>query len=131
MITNEDNAINSDGTHYDIAKVIHAIYKNTYKYNKNWYKYDKDKHRWIKTKEGLKLRKELSEDIHKKFMDRSSYFNNLMYNENDEGRKEIYNKKASTALKICNKLKQTEFKGSIIKECKCLFIDEYLKIKID
>ena len=128
-----DIAINSDGTHYDIAKVVQAVYKGEYKaINKDtWYKYDKEKHRWIKTKEGLKLRKELSEDIHKKFSDRACYFNNLVYNENDEGKKEIYNKKALIANKICIKLKQAGFKESIMKECKCLFIDEKFEELLD
>ena len=54
-----------------------------------------------------------------------------MYNENDEGRKEIYNKKSTTANKICIRLKQAGFKESIMKECKCLFIDEKFEELLD
>ena len=99
-----DIAINSDGSHYDIAKVVQAIYKN-------------------ECNDFYKLRNDLSENIHKKFSERACYFNNLCYNENDEGKKEIYNKKALNANKICIKLKNSGFKGSIIKECKYLFMN--------
>ena len=72
-----DIAITSNGTHYDVAKVVQGIYKGEYKAISGniWFKYDKDKHRWIRTKEGLKLKKELSEEICKKFLDRATYFN--------------------------------------------------------
>ena len=42
-----DIAIGTDGSHYDVAKVVQAMYKGEYKaVNKDtWYKYDKDCHR--------------------------------------------------------------------------------------
>jgi len=128
-----DTAIGSEGAHYDVAKVVQGIYKGEYKaINKDtWYKYDKNSHRWIKTREGLNLRKALSEDICKKFMERGYYYNNMMMNTTDEGQKEVYSKKASSALKISLKLKTSGFKDSVMKECKCLFIDEKFEELLD
>jgi len=128
-----DIAINSNGTHYDIAKVVQGIYKGEYKaINGNiWFKYDKEKHRWIKTKEGLKLKRELSEEICKKFLDRAQYYNQKVAISNDEGEKELLNKKSSSALKIAYNLKNTSFKESIMKECKCLFVDEKFEELLD
>ncbi len=128
-----DVAISSDGAHYDIAKVVQAIFKGEYKaINKDtWYKYDKDKHKWVKTREGLKLRRELSEEIFKKFHDRACYYTNLMLTTTDNGQKEIYNKKSDQAIKISLKLKQAGFKESVMKECKCLFIDEKFEELLD
>ena len=128
-----DIAIGSEGAHYDVAKVVQAIYKGEYKaINKEtWYKYDRNCHKWIKTREGLNLRKALSEDICKKFQERSIYFNNLLMNTTDEGQKELYNKKAQSSLKISLKLKTSGFKDSVMKECKCLFIDEKFEELLD
>jgi len=128
-----DIAIGSEGAHYDVAKVVQGIYKGEYKaINKEtWYKYDKNSHRWIKTREGLNLRKALSEDICKKFMERSIYYNNMIMSTCDEGQKEIYNKKAISASKISLKLKTSGFKDSVMKECKCLFIDEKFEELLD
>ena len=128
-----DIAITSNGTHYDVAKVVQGIYKGEYKAVSGniWFKYDKDKHRWIKTKEGLKLKKELSEEICKKFLDRASYYNQKVALSNDEGEKELLNKKSASAMKIAFQLKNTSYKESIMKECKCLFVDEKFEELLD
>ena len=128
-----DMALTTDGAHYDVAKVVQAIYKGEYKaVNKDtWYKYDKDCHRWVKAKEGLKLRKELSEEVCKKFTDRAQYFNQKVIETTDEGQKEFYNKRAQSALKISLNLKKSAFKESVMKECKCLFIDEKFEELLD
>lgn len=128
-----DIAIGTDGAHYDIAKVVQGIYKGEYKaVNKDtWYKYDKNCHRWVKAKEGLKLRKELSEEVCKKFIERAQYYNSKLLTTTDDGQKTVYDNKAKSALKISLKLKQSGFKESIMKECKCLFIDEKFEELLD
>jgi len=128
-----DTALGSEGAHYDVAKVVQAIYKGEYKAvdKDTWYKFDKNCHRWIKTREGLNLRRALSEDICKKFNERGMHFNNLLMGCNDEGLKELYDKKAKSAIKICLKLKTSGFKDSVMKECKCLFIDEKFEELLD
>jgi hypothetical protein len=71
-----DNALGSDGSHFDIACVVYAIFKDEFKaISKDiWYKYDREKHKWIRAREGLELRKILSVDICRKFMERSHYY---------------------------------------------------------
>jgi P4 family phage/plasmid primase-like protien len=128
-----DIAIGTNGAHYDIAKVVQAMYKGEYKaINKDtWYKFDKDCHRWIRAKEGLKLRKELSEEVCKKFIERSQYYSSKVFTTTDEGQKDVFDKKSKDALKISLSLKQSGFKESIMKECKCLFIDEKFEELLD
>ena len=128
-----DIAIGSEGAHYDIAKVVQAIYKGEYKaINKDsWYKYDRKTHRWVKTREGLNLRKALSDDICRKFNERAIYFNQLMHTSSDEGLRGIYDKKGTQAQKIALKLKNSSFKDCVMKECKCLFIDENFEELLD
>ena len=120
-----ETAISTNGAHYDVAKLVYELYKDKYRaINKNiWYKYDNDK--WIKTKEEyINLRKELSEEVYKKFIDRAICYNRKMYSTTDEGQKQIYDNKAKSAIKISLRLKQSGYKETIIKECKYLFIDE-------
>ena len=122
-----ETAIETNGAHYDVAKVVYELYKDKYRAidKKTWYRYDKDSDKWIKTKEEyINLRKELSEEVCKKFIDRAICYNRKMYLTTDEGQKQIYDNKAKTAFKISLRLKQLGFKESIMKECKYLFIDE-------
>lgn len=126
-----EQSIKSDGAHYDIAKVIYAQYKDEFKAvsRETWYKFDRKKHRWIKTREGLYLRKIFSDEICQKFISRSSYYNFLM--STDEVQKTVNDEKSQKAMKIALKLKNASFKDSIMKECKCLFIDEKFEEILD
>lgn len=121
-----DKCIKSDGAHYDIAKVVQAMYKEEIKtVNKTmWYRYDKDKHRWKLSTEGSVLRNILSEDICKKFIERSMYWNSQAYGCDDESQKELHSEKAKKCIKISQQLKNAPFKDHIMKEMRCLFMDE-------
>lgn len=121
-----DICIRSEGAHYDIAKVVQAIYKDEIKtINKTlWYHYDKDKHRWKITTEGSILRITLSEEICRKFMDRSSFWNCQAYNTEDQEQKDICIERSKKCIKIALNLKNASFKTHIMKELQCLFMDE-------
>jgi P4 family phage/plasmid primase-like protien len=125
-----DFALNSDGSHFDIACVVHAIFKDEFKaISKDiWYKYDKEKHRWTRVREGLELRKILSTDICKKFMERSRYYCEYC---DDPIQKSINEEKSLKCLKIAKQLKNSNFKDSIMKECRTLFIDEKFEELLD
>jgi len=129
-----DMAIGSEGAHYDVAKLVQMMYKGEYKaVNKEtWYKYDKDVHCWIRTREGLNLRKTLSEEVCRKFLDRAIFYNsNSSNNSIDPAQQSIYSKRGGDAIKIAQKLKTASYKDSIMKECKCLFIDEKFEEILD
>ena len=118
-----DEALGSDGSHFDIACVVYAIFKDEFKAitKDNWYKYDREKHKWVRAREGLELRKILSVDICKKFMERS-----LHYAEHCEDpiMKTINEEKSKKCINIAKQLKNASFKDSIMKECRTLFIDD-------
>jgi P4 family phage/plasmid primase-like protien len=129
-----DNAIASEGAHYDVAKLVQVIFKGEYKaVNKDtWYKYDRDSHCWIKTREGLNLRRSLSEEICRKFIDRSMHYNTMGNNNAyDKSQQSMYSKRGLDAMKIASNLKKTSYKDSVMKECKCLFIDENFEELLD
>lgn len=129
-----DICIRSDGSHYDVARVVQAQYKDEFKsISKDlWYKYDKRKHRWVKTREGLNLRLILSTEICKKFMERSQQLNNANYNDNgDLDQKAINEERNKKCIAIALKLKNASFKDSVMKECKCLFIEDKFEELLD
>lgn len=121
-----DKCIKSDGAHYDIAKVVEAIYKNEIKtINKTlWYYYDKDKHRWRITTEGSILRIILSTEICPKFISRAQYWNSQSTHTTDEEQKDVCSDRAKKCLKIAQNLKNASFKDNIMRELRCLFMDE-------
>jgi P4 family phage/plasmid primase-like protien len=125
-----DEALGSDGSHFDIACVVHAIFKDEFKAlsKDNWYKYDKQKHKWVRAREGLELRKMLSMDICRKFMERSFYYNE---HSDDPIQKSINEEKSKKCLKIATQLKNSNFKDSIMKECRTLFIDDKFEELLD
>lgn len=128
-----DKCIGSDGAHYDVAKVVQAQYKDEFKaISKDcWYKFDKDKHRWVKTKEGLNLRLILSEDICRKFMDKARCWNMHIYDNATDEQRTLNEEKSKKCIAIALKLKNAGFKDSVMKECKCLFIDEKFEELLD
>ena len=128
-----DKCIRSDGAHYDVAKVVQTLKKDDIRAISKvvWYYYDREKHRWKSTSEGLLLRIILSEDICKKFMERTQYWNNVQSPSNDELLAEANKEKAKKSLKIASQLKNSSFKDCVMKECKSLFIDEKFEELLD
>ena len=128
-----DKCIRSDGAHYDVAKVVQTLKKDDIRAISKviWYYYDREKHRRKSTSEGLLLRIILSEDICKKFMERTQYWNNVQSPSNDELLAEANKEKAKKSLKIASQLKNSGFKDCVMKECKSLFIDEKFEELLD
>jgi P4 family phage/plasmid primase-like protien len=128
-----DLCIRSEGAHYDIAKVVEAIYKDEVKtMNKMlWYHYNKDMHRWKITTEGAVIRNILSNKICKKFIERSHYWSsNSIGNMSDEQR-DLNQEKSKRCLKIAHQLKNASFKDNVMRELRCLFMDEKFEELLD
>lgn len=129
-----DCAIGSDGSHYDVACVIHSMYKDRYRHTTNnlWFLYRDDCHRWVSSKEGLKLRVTMSNKVCKKFMERSMYWSNeAIRNHADEEQRERFELRSKKALQISLKLKDATYKDKVMKECKSLFTDEKFEDMLD
>lgn len=126
-----DRCIGSEGAHFDVAKVVHALYKDRYRFTTKdtWYMFREDKHRWVRTREGLQLRLILSNEVCSKFMERAAYWNKEAM-KTSEGR-ELIEEKGKKLTSIALRLKQTGYKDSVMKECKCLFTDEKFEELLD
>jgi hypothetical protein len=117
------------GTEYDLAIVLHKMYKDNYvcvSYDKRgiWYRFKN--HRWIPDK-GLSLRDKISKDLHDLIETKQLQLNDEMnqYQGDDNSDKIEYLKikiKAISTIKI--NLKKTTFKDHIMREASQEFYDE-------
>lgn len=126
-----DKCAGSDGGHFDIARVVHAMYKDRYRFTSRdtWYAFDDNKHRWVRTREGIKLRTILSTCICSKFLQRAMHWNEMAYR--DENNRASYEEKSKKVMDIAKKLKSAGYKASVMTECKCLFTDEKFEELLD
>lgn len=120
-------------THYDIASVIHYIYKYDYvcisiKQNL-WYEFRN--HRWVNCDSGFSLRSKVSTDICREYMNHAAIWSQKGANEDDEGEQQRCAEIAKKLNGISLKLKQTSFKDNIMKECRELFYVEKFEEKLD
>jgi len=121
-----DKCISTEGAHYDVAKVVHIMYKDRYRFTSKdiWYTFIDEKHRWVRNKEGLKLRMVLSNEVCSKFMERSMYWSNQAVQNSDSEMRDRYSERSKKLLGISVRLKTAGYKDSVMKECKGLFTDE-------
>lgn len=127
-----DRCAGSDGAHFDMAKIVHAMFKDKYCYAgcDTWYVYDDDRHRWVRTREGVKLRTILSLEVCQKVMERAIHWNQQGMMSSEENRSSC-DDKSKKLLKVASRLKSSGYKDSVMKECKCLFTDERFEEKLD
>jgi P4 family phage/plasmid primase-like protien len=115
-----------NGTHYDVASVMHTMYRNDFVCadleKKLWYEFKN--HRWHRIQKGYTLAAKISTDI----LNEYALMNSKMYEEisrtSDQDKKESLLKKVEMIQKILNKLKDSPFKDNIMKECRFLFFDQ-------
>ena len=115
---------NAYKTHYDMANLIHMLYRDKFRctsIKKNeWYFYDDEEKKWKLSDGAIELRMKLSNEVLKMFEHRA--FKTINEASDTEGfYKTIYHQ-------TYNKLKNSTYKNTIIKECKDLFYDrDFLK----
>ncbi len=127
------NASIKTPTTYDIATVLHRMYRYDYKYSQTgvWYYFDNNL--WRQNNDGIMLRNKISNDLCEKYVQIiSENYKEMLNNQNltDEDKEDIKarNKEISS---IVTKLKTTSFKDNIVKECKELFYDIEFLNKLD
>lgn len=113
--------IAASGTQTDIAKIAYYLAHDRFTCasikNNTWYEFVNNK--WTYIENAHSLRHFLSTDIFEFFQDRAKFH------------KDIAKEKAKDLLKVANKLKFSNFKDGIIKECTEIFYDKYFLEKAD
>jgi P4 family phage/plasmid primase-like protien len=120
-------------TNFDIASVLHRMFRYDYKYSKDegWYYFDN--HLWRRNEDGMMLRSKISTDLCEKYayMIRDNNKRMLEDNEMTDEEKEDIKARNKEILGIIAKLKTTSFKENIMKECKEIFYDIDFINKLD
>lgn len=120
-------------THWDIASVLHEMYKGQYIFaDKMWYYY-KD-HRWTQDLDAFCLRSKISKELVGEYLiimsENNEKSGELSDDDDDSQNNEIMtmNKKI---MEIVKNLKNSSFKDNVTKECKELFQDKDFIAKLD
>jgi len=117
-----ENAIQSKGSHYDIAMIIHFYYKDDFKvFNDKWF-CKTSENKWIETEAVNDLYINISRKIFDVLMNK--------YNELLESSRFVLTLDESDSLKekarildrIAHSCKMVNYKNNLIKECKPLFV---------
>jgi hypothetical protein len=116
-----DICIGSNGSHYDVSKVIYELIKDKFNYcGKNVWKYIENGENAIDDKQ-LKLKNVLKSTVINTFIIRSNYWDDKAIVQNDINIALDYQIKSSILLQIANKLKDDKYLNCIIKELKQFF----------
>ena len=117
----------------DIAIVVHNLYKNEFKCcsaKKNiWFQFKK--HRWVEIDDAIELRKRLSKEVVEEYDRLDRYLGDKINDCVDDYDKDKLRSKKDTIGKIIKKLKNTGFKGMVVKECNELFHDHKFEERLD
>jgi hypothetical protein len=117
-----DICIGSNGSHYDVAKVIYELIKDKFNYSgKNIWRYIDDNGENIIDEKQIKLKNVLKSTVINTFIIRSNYWDDKAIVQNDINIALDYQIKSSTLLQIANKLKEDKYLNCIIKELKQFF----------
>jgi hypothetical protein len=116
-----DICIGSNGSHYDVSKVIYELIKDKFIYcGKNNWEY-KENEEFINDEKQANLRKELKSNVINNFIMRSNYWDDKSKIQNDINISLNYQLKSSTLLQIAHKLTDDKYINCIIKELKQFF----------
>lgn len=126
-----DLALNSDGSHYDIAVVISMITKDKIKYDskiKSWYVINQY-NVWKEDNEALFMNTLCGVEICKSFLKRSFHYSAVC---EDPILRAINEEKAKKCMKIATQLKNTAFVKSVLAPLKSLMSqNDFVESKLD
>ena len=118
-----DICICSNGSHYDVSKVIYELIKDKFSYSgKNIWKFTNNDIIIIDDKQHY-LKKELNTNVINAFILRGNYWDSKANTESIINISNDYKIKSSILFQIANKLKDSKYLGHIIKELKQFFND--------
>ena len=122
-----------NGSHNDIAKIMHAEYSNEFVCasiaNKVWYQFIN--HRWEEIEEGVFLRSRISDKIVLKYTALSHDITNKQGDAVDKPEANMYADRNKQIGKMISNLKSAPFKTNIMKEAMEVFYDRRFKEKLD
>jgi len=122
-----------DGSHNDIAKLLHAEYGNEFVCasitNKMWFQF-RD-HHWEEIEEGIFLRARISNEIAAKYAELNTKISMEMVQAQDKMESTAYATRSKQVLKLMCNLKSAPYKQNIMKESMEVFYDRRFRSKLD
>lgn len=123
----------ASGTHCDIALVVHAMYRYEYVCAsircRSWYEFRS--HRWHSCDSACSLRKKLSNEVYREYTQAALWNQQRAVAVEEETEQKRHMEVCTKMNAIALKLKDTNFKDNIIKECCELFYHEKFEEKLD
>lgn len=134
----------ASGTHHDVARVVHHMYKYEYVCvsvkNKTWCRF-RD-HRWVPSDAAYSLRHAMSTTVFSEYMKVVTYHTTAMANaamEDSEGAgsgarntaTDRHTDMSRALFNVASKLKDTRYKDYLLRECCEMFYHEKFEEKLD
>lgn len=122
-----------NGTNYDVARVLHRMYKYQYVCASAkahmWYEFKG--HRWQEIENGMSLKQKISTVLARKYRSLTYYYSKKLIENTDEATKKSLEEKMDQSKKLMKYVKDTSFKTKIMSECVELFYDPKFYQKLD
>jgi P4 family phage/plasmid primase-like protien len=122
----------SNGTEYDVARVIVRKYAHRFAYdgaNRRWYHFTN--HRWRVTPDGMALKNKLPTDVATEYRNSSVHYSTQANLVEDVAERNTLDDLVTRLQSIVLKLKKASFQTNIMTQCAMLFIDEHFEEKLD
>jgi hypothetical protein len=125
----------ASGTHSDVANVIHKYYTDEFVCaglkDNSWYYFDNINGKWRLTEQGHELRKRLSSDMIEIYEHYAGKFKLMKGDDPESDEYEKYDKYNTNCYTVILKLKDSNYKDKIMKECKEKFYDPKFMEKLN
>ena len=123
------------GTHSDVTNVIHKYYKEEFVCaglrENSWYYFDNTNGKWRLTEQGHMLRRRLSDDMIEVYEYFSKKYKNMRGDDPESDDYDKYDSFIKCCYIVILKLKDSNYKDKIMKECKEKFYDEKFMDKLN
>lgn len=120
-------------TDYDIAKVIHKMFKHEFvcvsAKNKVWYQFKNN--RWVEIDSAVELKRKISEDVVNEYCNLAIECNKQVMETQENDLRETLLNRGQIANKISLNLKKESFKNNVVSACTTLFHDPKFLEKLD
>jgi P4 family phage/plasmid primase-like protien len=124
-----------NGSHNDIAKVLHAYYGDEFRCasitGKTWYQYRRSQHKWEEIEEGVFLREHISDHLVKDYVMVSKDLIEQFGATTDKAEEAMVAARKKQVDRIITSMKSAPFKNNVMREAMEVFYDRTFKDKLD
>lgn len=121
------------GTHNDVARVVYHMFQHDYVCSsirqRIWYEFRN--HHWHQSDSAFTLRLKLSNEVWREYMAAARDLSHRATEATNQDQQEKFHEYAKKMLEIAQKLKTTNFKDNVMKECGEMFYIEKFEEKLD